>query len=199
MNKLIFVILLIGLYSCSDIWHKNRAEHHIEKAVSKNPSIMNDHYDTLTVRREILDTLWNDDSTGFTITKRFEYYDTIVKTINYDFSELKSWFQTWQENKTARTGIRQENRTERNESDNNAKIMSKLIQLEKVIARQQGRSDRVEIRNDFWSKLGKWLSAILVLILILWILNKTKVINVASWSTKAKALLKGQKKEDSTE
>lgn len=118
--KVFSVILL--LCSCSASWH-------IKKAIKKEPSIQQVIVDTIEFKKTVVDTIHTSDST-FYLLERVVHYDTIVHYQQYDFSGFKSWFQTWQEEKTQRVEIR-----------NNRKI-------EKVRHRQDGRVRRAVVRNE---------------------------------------------------
>ena len=111
--KIQILVLALILTSCSASWH-------IKKAVKKDPHIVSDIVDTITVTKFIDDTIYHSDGTH-TIVQKEVHYDTIVKYQKYDFSELKGWFARWQEEKTKRTDIRQSSKTERNEDDNERK------------------------------------------------------------------------------
>lgn len=157
MKKLIFVILSFVLVGCSAKWHVNRA-------VKKDPSIQSlvEYTDTVQFTRFVEDTVYNSDSTFYIERKEF-HYDTIIKIQykKYDFTDLKTWFEIQQEEKTKRKQIkndRKENQTE---------------------IRQENKTDRTEIRQDAKTERGRswwwlWLSIGIVATLVLRrVFNKT--------------------------
>lgn len=149
------IILIMGcivwcFVGCSAKWHVNRA-------IKKDPSIQStvEHVDTLTLTKTVVDTIHTSDSTYYVEVKEMTY-DTVVKFMyqKYDFSEMKTWFETWQENQTERKKIkndRKENQTE---------------------IRQKNKTDRTEIRQDAKTERGRswwwlWLAIGLLLSFLL--------------------------------
>lgn len=124
MKNLIFVILSISLIGCSSNWH-------LKRAIKKNPDVKTEIVDTIRISKIVVDTIYNSDSTYY-IEQRIFHYDTIIKYQKYDFSDMRTWFETWQTEKTARkrlkldssidkTRIRQENKTDRYEDKQHRK------------------------------------------------------------------------------
>lgn len=130
--KLRVVVIALILSSCSAQWH-------IKKAIKKDPTVQQqiEYIDTLTLKKTVVDTVHTSDSTFYITTREISYDTTIhIKYMKYDFSDMKTWFQTWQEEKTNRveirndrkenqTQIKQDNRTERSQIRNDRKIQNK--------------------------------------------------------------------------
>ena len=120
--KLKVFSLIVLLSSCSASWH-------IKKAIKKEPSIQQVVVDTIEFKKTVVDTIHTSDST-FYLLERVVHYDTIVHYQQYDFSGFKTWFQSWQEEKTERVEIRNDRK------------------IEKVKHRQDGRLKRSIVRNE---------------------------------------------------
>ena len=150
------IILSLFLIGCS-------SQYHIKRAIKKNPSIQTEFVDTLTFTRIHLDTIYTSDST-FYIEQRIIHFDTIVHYQKYDFSGMRTWFETWQMNKTER---------KRNKLD--ASIDKTEIRQGNKTDRHEAKQERKEANNSF-----KWLFIITLVLLILlivglWLRNKIKL------------------------
>ena len=93
-----YLIIALLFCSCSAKWHVNRA-------IKKDPTIKSEVIDTVQFSKTIIDTIHTSDSTYY-IEHRTVHFDTVVMYQQYNFSGLKTWFETMQENKTERTKIR---------------------------------------------------------------------------------------------
>jgi hypothetical protein len=126
------IVVLFLFTSCSANWH-------IKKAIKKDPTIQKtlEYVDTLRLKKTVIDTIHTSDSTYYIQVKEMSY-DTVVKFVyqKYDFSELKSWYQIKQEEKTKRVQIRNERK------ENKTKI------------KQEGKTDRTKIRQENKTERG---------------------------------------------
>ena len=120
------IILIVLLTSCSSDWH-------IRRAKFKQPNILQQYNDTITLRNVRIDTVYYADT--FAVVHTLTEYDTIIQTrylkpetryeIRYRYKtitdtvkerERTARIETRQDNRTERTNARQENRTERTKS-----------------------------------------------------------------------------------
>ena len=138
-TKLILCFLI--LCSCSAQWH-------VKKALKKDPTLKTEVVDTLQFTQTVVDTIYNADST-FYIQERILRYDTIVHWQKYDFSGMKSWFQTWQENKTERTEIRQ------------------TTKVERATVKQQQKTERNKDKQTRKAKTDLWMSLFLIALAVI--------------------------------
>lgn len=106
-----YLLIALLFCSCSAKWHVNRA-------IKKDPTIQSEVVDTVRFSKTVVDTIHTSDSTYY-IESRVIHFDTVVMYQQYNFSGLKNWFETWQENKTERTEIRTRKRITK--SDNKTK------------------------------------------------------------------------------
>lgn len=135
MKNLIIIGLLL-LSSCT--WR-----YHLEKAVKKNPELQKEIIDTVRFESVHFDTIFRNDSTYY-IEKHTYHHDTIIRytKVQADFSQMKTWWETVQENKTERTKIRNDRK------ENKTKI------------RQENKTDRTKARQESKTKRGRswwWL------------------------------------------
>lgn len=132
VNRILIAIILFLLGSCSASWHANRA-------LKKDPSIKTEFSDTNVVQFTYVDTVYTSDTTFYLNVRQV---DSAIVTHyqKYDFSGLKTWFQTWQEEKTDRTEIRnigktdrtvvkQENKTERHQATQDRKVQNNTFKI----------------------------------------------------------------------
>lgn len=148
IKKIIYFILFACLCSCSAGWH-------IKKALKKDPSIQKEVSitDTITLTRYSLDTIRTSDSTYYvqiTETK----YDSVISYHyqKYDFSEMKTWFQALQENKTERSKIR-----------NAARVDKTTVKQENKTERNKDKQER-KAKTNTWM----WLSILLVAFIVVY-------------------------------
>ncbi len=129
-NLIVVAICSVIVFGCSPKWHINRA-------IKKDPSIQKEYVDTLKFTQTFLDTIYTSDST-FYIEQKIVHYDTIVKytKVQADFSEMKNWWETLQENKTERKKIKNDRKKE------------------KVQIKQEGKTNRTQIRQDSKTERG---------------------------------------------
>lgn len=139
------IVLILFLTSCSAEWH-------IKKAVQKDPTIQKEIVDTLKLTKTFVDTIHTSDSTYY-VEQRIVHYDTIVKytKVDADFSEMKTWFETWQESRTDRVEIRNDRKVERTDIRHSNRT-------KRVTTRQDGRTDR---RG---TTMLVWIAVIIVLL-----------------------------------
>lgn len=129
------------------------AEYHLGKAIKKDPTIQKEIVDTLRIKHTYLDTIHTSDSTYY-IERKIVHYDTIIKytKVQADFSEMKTWWETVQENKTERTKIRNERKTNRTH-------LRHKYKTDRTSIRQTQRTER---RGSLW-----WLWLIIGAVIII--------------------------------
>jgi len=149
-SKIIIGIISFIICSCSANWH-------IKKAIKKDPSIQTEIVDTIQFEFTRFDTIYRSDSTYY-IEKHTYTHDTIVsyKTIQFDDSKLKSWFQILQENKTERKKIKNARKQNQTEIRQDAKT-------DRTDIRQEGKTDR---KGSWW-----WLWLIIGAVLGIFVLK----------------------------
>ncbi len=132
------IILLLGLLmylvSCTATRHAKIAEKHAQKAELKQPGIITDKeiVDTIIFKKTIIDTIHTSDST-FYIERREVRFDSIVRYQyqQYDFTDMKTWFETWQSEKTNRVQIRNDRKIKKTDIKQNHRTNRAQIRAEK--------------------------------------------------------------------
>ena len=152
--KIAFALCALVIFTACFIGCRT-AEWHVKKAIKKDPTIQQEVIDTIQFTQTFIDTVYTSDST-FYLEQRIVHYDTIVKwtRVQADFSEMKSWFETWQENKTDRKQIKNDRKKDQTQ------------------IRQDKKTDRTEIRQDAKTERGRswwwlWLAIGIVATLVL--------------------------------
>jgi hypothetical protein len=115
-----FIILLVILTSCSSDWHLRRAQF-------KQPNILKQYNDTITLKNVRTDTIHYADT--FAVVHTLTERDTILQ-IRYLKPETR--YQTRWKYKTIRDTVRIKERTER------------------IEVRQNNRTERTESRKLWW-------------------------------------------------
>jgi hypothetical protein len=118
-------------YSCSASWH-------VKRAIKKDPTIEAPVHDTISFTKVVEDTIYNSDSTYY-IERRIVEYDSVIVYQKYDFSKMKTWFETWQENKTERKEIKHDSKVER------------------VVAKQEGKTERNKDKQERKALTDIWM------------------------------------------
>ena len=145
MKKLLPILAVLSLFSCSAYYHTNKAEKHAKKAVNKGATLTSD-----TIFVTVSDTLTEID----TIDNYIRITKTIRDTIKLECKTVyiaKSRTEVRQEKKTERTQIRQEGKTQRTEV--------------KQVQKTTRKADRKEGRKNwkFWIGLLLGFAACFIL------------------------------------
>jgi hypothetical protein len=180
----IIIALSLLLVACSPTWHLNRA-------IKKDPSIV--HTQTDTIVKTISDSgevyFYGDtmvENNFVFISVKHEGLKTnlywYLKSIKIEFpvetttiNPQPSNFSTWQANKTIRTQIRQENRTERKDIKEDTKKIKSNNKVKKVELRTKAR---VEVKK--LNRFRLFFFGVLVGILITFIpkiINQWNILN----------------------
>jgi len=114
------IILLAILTSCSSDWH-------LRRATFKQPNILKQYNDTITLKNVRTDTIYYADT--FAVVHTFREYDTIIQT---RYLKPETRYQTRWKYKTIKDTVRIKERTERIET------------------RQDNRTERTESRQLWW-------------------------------------------------
>lgn len=127
--KTTILITAITLSSCSALYHVEKANKHVQKAVKIDPSItVGGETKTVHTVTHKIDTLIEIDTVDNYIVKTITIRDTVFKTKlqttykEYDFSKVKSKVQARQEERTNRVEARQETKQVKSNDKKEVKI-----------------------------------------------------------------------------
>lgn len=145
MKKLLPILAVLSLFSCSAYYHTKKAEKHAQKAIEKGATLTSD-----TTFVTVSDTLTEID----TIDNYIRITKTIRDTIKTECKNVyiaKSRTEVRQEQKTERVEIRQENKTQRAET--------------KQVQKTTRKTDRKDGRKNwiFWLGFSLGLVACFIL------------------------------------
>ena len=139
MKNLLFLSLV--LYSCSSQWH-------INKAIKKDGSILNQYNDTIQLNRIVYDTIFGADGDTIAIIQRVEYYDTIIQT---KYVKGKTRFDFKFQRDSLLHVLKMERQfTKQNKADNKFKAdsLQHLLKMERQFTKQNKSNKRAEKVNS---------------------------------------------------
>jgi len=139
MKKILFLSLV--LYSCSSQWHINRA-------IKKDGSILNQYNDTIQLNRIVYDTIFGADGDTIAIIQRVEYYDTIIQT---KYVKGKTRFEFKFQRDSLLHVLKMERQfTKQNKVDNKFKAdsLQHLLKMERQFTKQNKSNKRAEKVNS---------------------------------------------------
>ena len=177
MRTLIYIAAVVAAFSISSCRSPQRL---IDKAIKKNPKIINQYSDTIHVYTDSIDTVYTDpviqiDESPGILDKLLENRRYIKEKKLEHRNERQ---KVRQENKTQRKKVKQDGKTERKETKQEGKTA-------RVSERQDNRTERQGKRQDEkTNRSGGWWLFFVLFAFILGLITSRVLANRMNWRNK---------------